>query len=1157
MLDRIIKIMGEIVKANSYDSIREKLSLVERELILDLIVNNDSRLGYCSLSICLNLFSEEEAISLFEVSDIGQKNILLLNLSDSEIVERVNFDFFDLEFIVGLFSKSILEQEKILDKFFKLDMKSEKKIIDGYAITNILSSYDDDNKLKIIIKFFSLASVTDDELLTSFRLNKFIEQFEKNNKMKVIDMFFEFEKENNNKHLSCYFITDVMSGFEEGNRLIILDKFIERVKESSNILVNGARIAYIIKLFSEDKKVDVLKKFIELNEVKNGGIIEIFDLCEILKVFDEGRLEALKLLIRNGVVEEDKWLWVEIFRLFSDEEKDEVMGEFIEYDKDKKIINEELIAGILSTYDNSKKLEGFQKLVINNNNISDLKVIGYYEDLKTKFDFFDFEAKQYLLSNVDKKKEVFKNIASYINCLWGDLPKGNIIYSDLISMYAIEVGLKRDNLLKFIQRFGYGVLKYVDNKNIIDAVNLDIESLENLIDIFDEKCTVLDNDVLNTICNSILQREFILNNEEDYYIFSTLIELLNKKDDNSLIMVKNRIFMISKVINLGEVLKKYDLTVENFCSKLLSGSKEMVDILHNITNLYIMKKRELYVNKRLENINEELYLDKKYEKNFIKKKYIATTAVEIIKRNILGYVPKENLDLLQLELINNARILDNIILFKKSPREYKLNSEYKQYLSSFDDLLNIMYELDKLEDPTNDPNAKYVYSAKGIDNDYLLSIIAELDIKQVDRFLLSNDSLLMELKNIFNKYKILGWGKTFMPLEMNADFVFDETTLAGIIGYFYKISMDLKKEGFSLTKLIALGNCYSSSSLKYSLLFGSDDYRLLSTNAGKNKSTMPRHRRLNLAVEYVRDMYERKFVSVFPLDINIRLLNGKLINAVVGNVTNMRNLTLGERTDSCLRIGGAFDDLFDFCLKDDNGFHIWYEDPQTGQFISRVSGIRNGNTVFLNELRNSELAGFDDSDCVEATKQVSSLLVDKTKDDMYPIENIVITSDYAMSLCSDDVFELEIGDRNEVLYGLSFNFDGDFDGIVLASAFEDNLLVEPNLGRNLVERYSVQRDKIRKYMDKSDAVKRVVQLQIINELLNGKILDEIEVDFDQDVIKCVSGEDWYISVDSRGDIKQFVLERSKNKEKAYEEMQCFLINLKDNFGNDLKKGVQR
>ena len=53
-----------------------------------------------------------------------------------------------------------------------------------------------------------------------------------------------------------------------------------------------------------------------------------------------------------------------------------------------------------------------------------------------------------------------------------------------------------------------------------------------------------------------------------------------------------------------------------------------------------------------------------------------------------------------------------------------------------------------------------------------------------------------------------------------------------------------------------------------------------------------------------------------------------------------------------MRSFGKGDNLFRFCNLDPRGFHITFTDEE-GNYLSRVSGFRNGNTVFLNELRYS------------------------------------------------------------------------------------------------------------------------------------------------------------------------------------------------------------
>lgn len=130
-------------------------------------------------------------------------------------------------------------------------------------------------------------------------------------------------------------------------------------------------------------------------------------------------------------------------------------------------------------------------------------------------------------------------------------------------------------------------------------------------------------------------------------------------------------------------------------------------------------------------------------------------------------------------------------------------------------------------------------------------------------------------------------------------------------------------------------------------LLGEENAKLINTNPSPNAVVGDvRYERNKLSFDYLKVMYNRNKVNVPPIDEDITLENGKVINVNVGNFTNPINLTYGERTGACMRIKGAGADLFDFCLRNDAGFHIRFS-TNDGRFVSRVSGFRVGNTVFF------------------------------------------------------------------------------------------------------------------------------------------------------------------------------------------------------------------
>ena len=111
----------------------------------------------------------------------------------------------------------------------------------------------------------------------------------------------------------------------------------------------------------------------------------------------------------------------------------------------------------------------------------------------------------------------------------------------------------------------------------------------------------------------------------------------------------------------------------------------------------------------------------------------------------------------------------------------------------------------------------------------------------------------------------------------------------------------------------------------------------------------------------------------------------KKMQVIVGIFTHHSNITHGERTGACMRIGGVGESLFDFCLGNTNGFHILFRDSQAVEYIFRVSGFRNGNTVFLNGLRVScNLDAYSNEEVVAACQRVAELLIEKSKESTCP-----------------------------------------------------------------------------------------------------------------------------------------------------------------------------
>lgn len=999
----------------------------------------------------------------------------------------------------------------------------------------------------------------------------FLDYCDSNDRVYFINLFFDYIEEKSFYNFSCFEVSKMFEFLNDKDKELLLDRFVSVLeKKEDNVDVVVVGLEGLINLFPLDKRVSVFEKFLNLKmlnkSVAMGSIVP-----DILKELDnENRFKFITWLLDNDLLSNSK-VFSEVFECFLDEEKDGVLRFIQDYEvnNNKKVLDFQKMAFCLEKYNSDIRLEKFKTLVMIGDNLYEsyvLNVANCLEDVKFKFEAINLYVEKLLYDDSEEIKEFFLNNKEWLfNCLsivfnnqfewYGDkFPDKNIIYDALIDFYVDFLKIDKDNLIKFINRFGYVSLRYLESNNIKAVINLDSNKFDLFINLFREDNLKLDNDTYNTVINAILQREFMVQCSDDYNIFSRLEGLINI---SSIVELEKEILDMSGVINIKTVLLKYNLDINSFLERLVNGDKGILDILHEITNQYIMKKREIYVKERMKTVNDELDLDKKYEKNFIKKKWVATNSIEYII-DLITSTFDNDLNEEQLFLIKNIDILEEIIKFRKGAKESPLDEQYRKYLKVFDSLLDILYEDDELGAPTNDPNAKFVYSAKNIDLYTFIDFISELDISKIDKFLLSDESLVSSLDDILSKYKLLGWGKTFSELKDSADFDFYNNTLVGLFNYFYRINDELMNTGnkkFSLTKMISLANCYSSTSSKYCLLFGEDIFKLLVANEGKNKASMIRYRRLELAVEHLKGMYNREVVPVPHMNFDYELYNGKKINVVVGNITDMNNLVLGEMTNSCMRIGGAFYDFYKECLGGTVGFHIVFSEPETNKFISRVSGIRNGNTVFFNELRFSEHEGYNDKDLQDLIYKVSGMLISASKSSEYPIDNVVITADNVMKEYEDKLIDLHLKDRNEALYGLNHNLDASGKAILLASSRNDGKLVDIVLGEDKIGFYRPQRDNI-EYYEGEEASKRVAQLEMINYLLNGVSLEDIDIDLNKDIKGCISGGDWYISLDRERNLKGFILDNCKDKDRAKEEMDSYMDMVKNKV-EEKKGGVSK
>lgn len=402
---------------------------------------------------------------------------------------------------------------------------------------------------------------------------------------------------------------------------------------------------------------------------------------------------------------------------------------------------------------------------------------------------------------------------------------------------------------------------------------------------------------------------------------------------------------------------------------------------------------------------------------------------------------------------------------------------------------------------------------------------------------------------------------------------------------------DLSEISFTFSEIIMLISNLNTETKEIRRLIGIDEYYDFIANPSPNSVGYDRFERENKLVMLLDFLYTLDKVTIPSCDTIISNSdNTKQINFIVGNRTNSSNICHGERTGACMRIGGVGEGLYLKCLTDKNWFHIRIEEPLTHEYISRVSGFRNGNTVYLNQLRYSaKLDKYTNEDLQEFIRKYAVSLIDDTKSSDYPIENVFINSGYAMESSNetkytlgydiqkeynlDDVLDYRLKDSTDIWT------DVKNDAILLATTAKDGY-VELKNGPENADIYDAVRDKIYGIDSQNNDIppyhfvkitieslmEKINRVNAMKEKLCGKDYRYIE-DLISDNEKIVDGyasSDWYVYIDHLYDVHyDYISEIKKDNEfipynsasVAQKEMEKYKQILINKYNLDIDKEV--
>lgn len=681
------------------------------------------------------------------------------------------------------------------------------------------------------------------------------------------------------------------------------------------------------------------------------------------------------------------------------------------------------------------------------------------------------------------------------------------------------------------------------------------EALNKFMEFFKtlKESSVIDKSNMDSILEAVILKEFSQKQADIWNIFSTIKGMADRKEVDDITRELYNILRYSENTKnlVGADLEKFkneyildSESLKKFVIDLVSGDadtkKTVLDRLRKITSQYINLKIEDYKIGRKKELYGLLDIDRKIDRNFLIKNVIENNDLMTLTNLIKRFYPDRLTP--DIESALEYRITDP----KNAPREVK--AYFKEINNIFVDLYNNHYkELCESFKRDGVEEIKYDENIKSDNSSAINLLFSSTDnLNEICRLCLHGNPLEYDrVINLIKKHHLMGLGNNFSKLFEKIGISFNSFDVISNISKVAKKLGKMDIEEIEKMKLIDVLT-FVSPIEELERLLGEENASLIVRNPIPNAASLTSGARINKVSEYINKMYEKRVVNVPTIDTNYTLESGKKMNVQVGNFTNPINLTYGERTGACMRIGGAGRELFDFCLENTAGFHIKFS-SEIGEFVSRVSGFRVGNTLFLNELRNSCLEGFNNQDVIEACQRIAKDIIEESKKSEYPIENVVVSDDFALkgskSFINLDVSLGKDGVKTPGYYDVKPD-----KCVLLATSNSDNTREFVPFKDTPMPEYDVLRDKVQ-YMSDSDEIKSSInRIHMINEVLDGKELLELshfEEDEEKKYIGAFVGEDFYVAVDKDGNIKDYIMPNTKDVERANKEARESLNKLKD------------
>ena len=924
------------------------------------------------------------------------------------------------------------------------------------------------------------------------------------------------------------------------NNKAVLNLLYEKIKERLN---NNQKvdINYLFYLKSKNVKIDY-------NYFDNNNIIYNFNNDKKIKMFIKDRLSDTLLLEKIGnCLTKCNTLTDSILRLSDTSD----------------IIKEKLIECIQN---NKIKINHFNEYCFQSGILEKLIEKGYTKDLV-----------DYLIHHNSILSEIKeKTLNNFIKGIITEYAIDENNFQKIKNIYGNNILLLFGNekFLTLLNQSNENVDRFLDiikirklNTTMIEAINDSLrqnifakENKDTIMNIYQNIIILLQNGISNEDKEKYIS-ELANTIPSDFNIKNALINYYKSldisKDDEEII--------INSIDN--DLINLFSKDKREFISKLfdliLVNQNIYSPYLNIITTKYIIEKRNQYAS------NNDIYNDTNIEYNYEQKKvddylfnyllkndydYLIDILCAITKeREVLNYLKNPSNDISKDNLINMKSIINDL-----RRRFYENIKYYRKY-----DYLPSKYKfLEKTEEFKKSIKKIPLFPNRLLDLD---SEISKIDIKVLFDNVINDEKKYNSLQKIINKYRILDWDNLFNRSVSKLAIGTDDGlyTFINCFSKIYDSEIKIKQKNISKTAKIMMKKGYSKEEIEkyieeeknkelefnafkilkycstysgyanyYKIILGIEDFELIKANPKPYSGDGTSEDRLLKCVKLQIENIQNNDITIPSSIEDISVKDNKSLRVIIGNRASSFNLTHGERTGACMRAYGIADNtsnrykesMFEKMHKDSRCFHITFQDPKTGEYVSRVSGFRNGNTIFLNQLRHSVSSNYTDEEVIEACKEAANIIIENSNESEMPIENVVVSPSEALfGYETQHLSETDIG--KGVFYGYK---DVTNNAVVLATTGQNGKAKDVILNPEQPH-YKCVRMPVKEYTQEDMDYNKHIEIQrirVLKECVEHKeeenYYERCDIDLlelETEYIYVILGQDFVVTLDNNYEIR--------------------------------------